>query len=101
MARYGICVEDGCPEIVELPARRCPAHPPARSPSSRATSSPGWRATRREVLERDGFRCQLQFDCCQGTAQTVDHVVPASEGGTNDMTNLVAACWPCNRQKGG
>lgn len=97
MPSYGICLEDGCPEIVELPARRCPSHPPARSPSSRATSSPGWRAMRERVLRRDGRRCHY----CGDLAETVDHVVPASEGGTNDMTNLVAACWPCNRRKSG
>jgi 5-methylcytosine-specific restriction endonuclease McrA len=32
---------------------------------------------------------------------TLDHVVPHSRGGTNDMDNLVAACWPCNFGRGG
>src|SRR6266849_2627247 len=32
---------------------------------------------------------------------TLDHVVPHSRGGRNDMGNLVAACWPCNFGRGG
>ena len=29
----------------------------------------------------------------------VDHVTPRSKGGSNDIGNLVAACWSCNSQK--
>jgi HNH endonuclease len=31
---------------------------------------------------------------------TLDHVVPWVAGGTNDESNLVCACWICNRVKG-
>ena len=31
----------------------------------------------------------------------VDHVVPVCKGGTNDPSNLVAACFRCNRGKAG
>lgn len=37
---------------------------------------------------------------CGGTADTVDHVVPRSRGGTHDRANLVASCEPCNQAKG-
>jgi 5-methylcytosine-specific restriction endonuclease McrA len=30
----------------------------------------------------------------------VDHRIPISRGGTNDVGNLVISCWPCNRSKG-
>ena len=30
---------------------------------------------------------------------TVDHVIPLSQGGTNDLENLALACFYCNRQK--
>jgi len=30
------------------------------------------------------------------TQATFDHVIPSSDGGTNDMDNLVTSCWPCN-----
>ncbi|NLV77774.1 MAG: HNH endonuclease [Rhodococcus sp.] len=29
----------------------------------------------------------------------VDHVVPWSRGGSDDLENLVPACYPCNRDK--
>lgn len=30
---------------------------------------------------------------------TVDHVIPISQGGTNDNENLALACFHCNRRK--
>lgn len=30
---------------------------------------------------------------------TVEHVVPLSCGGSNRLTNIVTACYPCNVQK--
>jgi hypothetical protein len=31
---------------------------------------------------------------------TLDHKIPWARGGTNDPSNLVCACWICNRVKG-
>ncbi len=53
--------------------------------------------SRRNILRRDGFRCQY----CSGREQlTVDHVMPKSRGGRHIWTNLVAACTRCNNKKG-
>lgn len=30
---------------------------------------------------------------------TLDHVMPISKGGTNDLSNLVAACFACNQER--
>lgn len=54
-----------------------------------------------EILERDGFRCQL----CGATAQhrsrlEVDHKVPKKQGGSNEPDNLWTLCFSCNRGKG-
>ena len=60
-------------------------------------------ALRKKVLLRDGHRC---VDCGANPATDpfvtleVDHRVPVSKGGTNDMTNLQTLCWACNRGKG-
>jgi 5-methylcytosine-specific restriction endonuclease McrA len=62
-----------------------------------------WRlpVSRRGVLARDSYTCQY-CGSQPGRAQlTVDHVVPRSQGGEKSWENLVAACGPCNRRKGG
>lgn len=57
-----------------------------------------WNKLRSAVFERDGEICHYcgstsgPFDC--------DHVYPLSRGGTNDLSNLVASCFSCNRSKG-
>jgi HNH endonuclease len=51
-----------------------------------------WRLIRARILMRDTHRCHW----CGGYANTVDHVVPRIEGGTDDAANLVAACMRCN-----
>lgn len=50
---------------------------------------------RRGVFARDGHRCQY----CGATADSIDHVVPKSRGGSHAWDNVVAACRPCNVRK--
>ena len=33
-------------------------------------------------------------------AWTTDHIIPISRGGTSTYSNLVVACWDCNKSKG-
>src|SRR3954451_10732610 len=51
--------------------------------------------TRRAVMMRDGGRCQY----CGTHADSIDHVVPRSRGGTHTWDNVVAACRTCNVRK--
>jgi len=60
----------------------------------RYTSGPAW--SRHGVLTRDGHQCAY----CAGHADTIDHVLPRSRGGTNAWSNTVAACSGCNQRKG-
>jgi 5-methylcytosine-specific restriction endonuclease McrA len=62
-----------------------------------------WRlpVSRRGVLARDGYTCQYCGHQPGKAHLTVDHVVPRSQGGGKSWENLVAACAPCNRRKGG
>lgn len=56
-----------------------------------------WKAVRRAVLDRDGYRCQLRLANCKGHANAVDHIIDWRDGGAvYDMTNLRASCIPCN-----
>ena len=60
---------------------------------------PRVRLSKREILRRDGYRCQY---CGRQISQlTIDHIVPRSKGGGHSWENLVAACPQCNRRKGG
>ena len=49
----------------------------------------------RGILERDEHTCQY----CGKKANTVDHVIPKSRGGSAAPNNLVAACLACNQKK--
>lgn len=56
--------------------------------------------TRFDVFKRDGFQCCY---CGAHPSETivleVDHIHPVADGGTNDIDNLVTACFDCNRGK--
>lgn len=51
--------------------------------------------TRAGVLRRDGRVCAY----CGKRADTIDHVMPRSRGGTHSWENCVAACRGCNSRK--
>jgi hypothetical protein len=55
--------------------------------------------TRFEVFKRDGFACQYCGRTPPAVTLEADHIHPASEGGPDDMDNLVTACFDCNRGK--
>jgi 5-methylcytosine-specific restriction endonuclease McrA len=63
---------------------------------------------RNDILERNGFTCQ---QCGSGAGDPdpynpgrkvrlhVDHIIPISQGGTDDRDNLRALCSTCNQGK--
>lgn len=55
--------------------------------------------TRFEIFKRDGFKCQ--YCGCNPPSVTleVDHIIPVSKGGQDDIDNLVTSCFDCNRGK--
>ena len=56
-------------------------------------------AKRKEVLERDSYRCAYCSADLQTEAFSIDHKVPVSAGGTNDVDNLQVTCRTCNARK--
>lgn len=51
--------------------------------------------SKRGILMRDHFECAY----CGDEANTVDHIVPKSQGGKTSWMNLVACCFRCNQRK--
>ncbi len=54
---------------------------------------------RYEVLRRDDHACRYCGGRAPDVKLTVDHVVPTTLGGSDDPSNLVAACSDCNSGK--
>jgi len=59
-----------------------------------------WARLRTQVLLRDGYSCKLRLSACTQWASHVDHIIPVSSGGTDELSNLQAACRNCNLLKG-
>jgi len=57
------------------------------------------KTVRFEVFKRDKFTCQYCGESAPNVLLEVDHIVPVSKGGTNEIMNLVTACRDCNRGK--
>ncbi len=55
---------------------------------------------RRAVFERDNYTCQ--YCGCSGNEADleIEHIIPISKGGNDDIRNLATACKTCNRTKG-
>lgn len=67
-------------------------------PSSKRTRvGLSWQEKRTIVFNRDGHRCVY----CGSSDKPLhcDHVVPHSQGGSNDLSNLATACKACNLRK--
>lgn len=72
------------------------------APSWRTQPKPkGWGAIRRRILKRDNYECQMPtpLGVCRAWANEVDHIVPASQGGSDDDPNLRALCHDHHKVK--
>lgn len=57
------------------------------------------KSKRFEIFKRDGFKC-LYCGCTPlQSALRVDHVIPVVDGGNDEPSNLVTACFDCNAGK--
>lgn len=52
-----------------------------------------------EVFKRDNFTCQYCGKSAPETVLHVDHIVPISGGGDNEILNLITSCFDCNMGK--
>lgn len=60
-----------------------------------------WNVIRKECFERDNYKCQ---DCGKDIRDNIrfpgeaHHIVPISEGGTNELSNLKTLCYSCHKK---
>jgi 5-methylcytosine-specific restriction endonuclease McrA len=78
------------PEVVDTCRRNYEAR--RRGAEGRLTTKE-WQS----ILERFDGRCAY----CRKPSRRLqrEHVIPLSRGGRNDASNVVPACWTCNRRK--
>lgn len=62
--------------------------------------SPIGKKKRFDVFKRDGFECHYCGAKPPAVLLHVDHIVPVSKGGGNDLDNLITSCQICNIGKG-
>lgn len=102
------CRRPGCPNLTRE-GRYCAEHRRERQedyeanrPSSSARGYDArWQRLRKMVLARDPL-CSDPFGVHGDTAvpaTDVDHIVPRSQGGTDDESNLQTLCHACHSRK--
>lgn len=59
------------------------------------------RSVRREVVQRAGGLCEycLCREDYSPVMHSVEHIIPKSRGGTDNLNNLALACQECNNHK--
>ncbi|WP_301120312.1 HNH endonuclease [Mycolicibacterium fortuitum] len=96
------CGHQGCTTLVTGKSR-CHDHSgwktSPRTASAGRTSTAHWKQQRAKALQRDGHQCQIRGPRCTIQATQVDHIIPVSQGGTDDLTNLASACHNCHAAK--
>ena len=98
------CAHPGCPALVHDPGQRyCQEHQAEewrnqsrqrRAEGTHADYGPRWREIRARIL-RERPTCER---CGRVRAVVVHHIVPRSQGGSDDPINLQALCGLCHAQ---
>jgi len=89
------CSDPNCPNPQPCPDhKRKPWQGSRRTERLRKRSGSRQQKLRRFVLARDELTCHV-CGCQFLEAQLInDHVIPLSEGGADDVTNMAACCIP-------
>jgi len=52
-----------------------------------------------DIFKRDAFTCQYCGNTPPQVILEIDHIIPVSKKGTNQIDNLITSCFECNRGK--
>lgn len=55
-----------------------------------------WHIIRDAVIKKDRYVCQRCLEIFEKSELTVHHIVPRSDGGSNDKGNLITLCHECH-----
>lgn len=103
------CKQNGCKERIPSGTNYCAAHKVGNSNWDKyhagATNTQRgygteWGKLRARVLRRDNGLCQVCLkESSPVKATEVDHIIPRSQGGSDDMSNLQSICTHHHRIK--
>lgn len=95
------CRNPNCPNLrpCSVHGERKPFETDGQPRRGYGTSGWDWQRRRQAVIERDGGLCQLRLEGCRQVATTADHIVSPRHGGSDEPSNLRAACRPCNERR--
>lgn len=82
-----------------VPSKAKNSHAKKKSPIQKRSRSIAL-SVRIDVLTRDGYKCVYCGRSSQQIDLEIDHIIPYSKGGSNQIDNLQTLCFDCNRGKG-
>lgn len=77
------------------PGNSCPSCRTAAKPRRSGISL----RRRFKVLSRDKYACVYCGRSAPNVVLEIDHKIPVKRGGSDEMDNLITACFDCNRGK--
>ena len=91
-------IQYNCPGFISSIIMICKTSRKVKSSRRRKTNVP--RGLRHEVFKRDNYTCcECGAKKEDGATLHIDHIIPVSKGGTDELSNLQTLCADCNLNK--
>lgn len=70
----------------------------AFKPKRNSKKESDWAKARRHAMDRSSGRCHASIPAaaCSGHAEHVHHIKRRSQGGNNELSNLLVCCFACH-----